>query len=314
MTEDELAAKVCQFYYFEQMTMSEIGDRVGLSRHKVGRILSGAIASGLVKIEIRHPLSRSSSLENELVSRFNLRSALVPNFSEALPAEELKQRVGAAAARFVSSTLSDGDIVGVGWGTTTFEVANQINGTSAKQIKVVQITGGNGALGARFSCQDVTRTFATKLGVEPILLHAPAIVGNSSTRDLLLQEPMIRDVADLFSKISISVVGIGTLEPMASALAESGLIPAKNLKEIIRQGAIGDIYSYFIDSDGNVVDTDLNDRMIAIGLDDIKRIPRSVAVATGTSKAGAVRAAAVAGLANVLVVDEALAEAILRRD
>ena len=312
--QDELAVKVCQYYYLDRMTMSQIGDRLALSRHKVGRILSNAVSSGLVKIEIQQPLSYSSSLERALIGELGLKSAVVPSLPEQLVPEEIKRRVGAAAAQLISSTITNGEIVGVGWGSTTFEVARQITGNGASDIKVVQITGGNGAVGARFSCQDVTRTVAANLGVEPTLLHAPAIVANRQTRDLLLQEPMIQEVAGLFGQISLSLVGIGTLQPMASALAESGMIPQKELDAIVAMGAVGDIYSCFIDADGQPVETELSSRMIAIGLDEIRQIPRSIAVATGESKARAVRAAVAAGLTNILVVDERLAEAILGLD
>lgn len=309
--QDEVAVKVCQYYYLDRMTMSQIGDRLGLSRHKVGRILSSAVSSGLVKIEIQQPLSHSAALERALISELGLKAAVVPNLPGPLAPAELKQRVGAAAAQLISSMIGAGEVVGVGWGSTSFEVARQITGNGASGVKVVQITGGNGAVSARFSCQDVTRTVAANLGVEPTLLHAPAIVANRQTRDLLLREPMIQEVTGLFGKISLSLVGIGTLQPMASALAESGMIPQRELDAIVALGAVGDVYSCFIDAAGRPVETELSSRMIAIGLDEIRRIPRSIAVATGQTKATAVRAAVAAGLTNILVVDEALAEAVL---
>lgn len=312
--DEDMAAKVCHYYYFDQLTMSDIGARLGMSRHKVGRILNGALQSGLVKIEIRHPISKSVSLERELISRFGLKSAIVATFPEDLPADELKQRVGAAAANFVASVIDDGDVVGIGWGTTTFEVANQISAVGAKSVKVVQITGGNGAVSARFGCQDVTRVFAKNIGVEPVLLHAPGIVGSKNMRDLLLEEQMIREATQYFPRLSLAVVGIGTLQPRRSALVDSGIIPASILAEIEGRGGVGDIYSCFIDAEGNIIDTVLNERMVAIGIEDIKRIPRSIAVATGASKANAVRAVMRAKLTNVLVVDEKLAEAVLRLD
>ena len=76
-------------------------------------------------------------------------------------------------------------------------------------------------------------------------------------------------------------------------------------------GAVGDVFSYFIDDDGQIVRTELYDRLITIGLADVRHIPTTLGVATGAAKARAVAAAVRGAFINTLIADSSLARAVL---
>jgi DNA-binding transcriptional regulator LsrR (DeoR family) len=78
-----------------------------------------------------------------------------------------------------------------------------------------------------------------------------------------------------------------------------------------RAGAVGDVFSYFVDAAGEVVKTEIYDRMIAIGIEDLKHIPTRIGVATGAVKARAVVAAVRGGFVNTLILDSWLAASVL---
>lgn len=177
---------------------------------------------------------------------------------------------------------------------------------------MVQITGGNKALPNQFDCHEVTRRLAEKLAVPPVLLHAPGIVDRPETREMLLAERSIAETLRLFDRLDIAVVGIGALAPVpASTLVASGYVPAPDLDELIRHGAIGDVFSYFVDATGELVPTPLHERLITVGVEQVRRVPWSIGIATGEVKAKAVRAAVRGRFVNVLVLDSALARAVL---
>jgi lsr operon transcriptional repressor len=84
--------KVCQYYYSKDpLTMSEIGERLGISRHRVGRLLREAIETGVVKIEIQSPSGTSTELEQALENAFGLKASLVVEVNPDLPAEDVKR-------------------------------------------------------------------------------------------------------------------------------------------------------------------------------------------------------------------------------
>jgi DNA-binding transcriptional regulator LsrR (DeoR family) len=77
------------------------------------------------------------------------------------------------------------------------------------------------------------------------------------------------------------------------------------------KGAVGDIAGIIINEHGELVDPEFQERCIAIGYEQLRKIPRKIAVAAGSGKAQATIAAARGGLVSGLVVDSDLANAIL---
>ncbi|HEX8012319.1 MAG TPA: sugar-binding transcriptional regulator [Casimicrobiaceae bacterium] len=308
-----LMVKVCHYYYRDQLTMAQIGERLSISRHRVGRLLKDAVDTGVVKIEIHSPLNKNTALERALQQRFGLKASLVVDTDAGITAEEVKQLTGKAAGAFLRELLDERFTIGVGWGSTTFELVDQFEPMDLPDATVVQITGGNKRLSVRFDCHEVTRRLAQKLNVDPVLLRAPGIVDKPQTRQLLMQESAIAETFRHYDEIDIAIVGIGSLGAKGqSTLINSGYVSAAELKALQRAGAVGDVFSYFVDARGALVRTELYERLITIGLPQIRKIPTTVGIATGAAKAQAVAAAVRGGFVNTLVVDGALAQALLR--
>lgn len=310
----QLLAKVAHFYYRDRLTMAEIGARLAMSRHKVGRMLQEAVESGVVRIEIRTPEDTDAELEHELEQVFGLKACMVVSVDESRSREDIKQRTCEVGADFLRDLIKENDTVGVGWGSTTFGLVNHLKPEAVDGAKVIQITGGNKWVNAAFDCHEVTRCLAERLGVQPIILHAPGIVDKKRTRDLLLQESSVAEVVKEFDGINIAVVGIGALVPeQVSALLDSGYVSAREREMLIRAGAVGDAFSYFVDDLGNIVPSDINDRIVTIGIDKIRRIPTLIGVAAGAVKARAVAAVVRSSFVNTLIVDSTLARALLEQ-
>ena len=81
--------------------------------------------------------------------------------------------------------------------------------------------------------------------------------------------------------------------------------------EFAASGAVGDCCTRFFDRDGKLVESVVNDRVIAIDLDELGSIPTVVGVAAGAHKMEGTHAALNGGLFDVLVVDSELALALL---
>jgi deoxyribonucleoside regulator len=292
--------------------MSQIGDLLGISRHRVGRLLREAIETGVVKIEIQSSFSKSIEIEQALENAFGLKTSVVVEVSRDLPPEDIKLATCKAGGQFLRELIKAHHTIGVGWGTTTFELINQLEPMEIRDATVVQITGGNKRLSVQFDCHEVTRRLAQKLSVDPVLLHAPGVVDKKETRELLMRESAIAETFRHFDKLDIVVVGIGAVVPeVASMLIGSGYVSGTELKSLKRAGAVGDVFSYFINDKGEIVQTEIYDRSITIGIRHIRKVPITVGIATGAEKARAVAAAIRGGFVNTLIVDSLLAEALL---
>ena len=79
----------------------------------------------------------------------------------------------------------------------------------------------------------------------------------------------------------------------------------------MQEKAAGGLVSRFIDERGKIVDDQLNDRTVAIALDDLKQARESVLIAGGMNKLKAIKAALAGKYANVLVTDSLVAQHLL---
>ena len=70
--------------------MSQIGDRLGISRHRVGRLLREAIETGVVKIEIQSSFSKCMEIEQALENAFGLKASLVVEVNPDLSPDDIK--------------------------------------------------------------------------------------------------------------------------------------------------------------------------------------------------------------------------------
>ncbi len=78
-----------------------------------------------------------------------------------------------------------------------------------------------------------------------------------------------------------------------------------------RSGGVGDICLRFFDREGVPVSTPLDARVIGMTLEQLRGVKRAVAVAGGTRKRTAIRAALQGGMVNVLITDRFTAQHLI---
>jgi DNA-binding transcriptional regulator LsrR (DeoR family) len=86
------------------------------------------------------------------------------------------------------------------------------------------------------------------------------------------------------------------------------------LSEARKRGAVGDLLGRFIDQSGNVMDIEVNKRMMSIPLSQFIDIPTRICIAAGYSKIRVIYAALRAKLINVLVSDANTCKTILEME
>lgn len=303
-----LMAKVADLYYLRDLTQQEIADRLGLSRPTVSRLLRRSRAAGIVRIEVVPPDAAHHTLERELEQRFGLREVIV--VAGQGEAQTTQASLGRAAARFLERTVKRGTTIGVSWGTTLRAVVDHLRQKPLRPT-VVPLVGGVGQISPRIHANDVARAIADAFGGRVHLLHAPAIVASRRVQQALVRDSEIARVLALARRVTLALVGIGALVP-SSTLVRSGYFSADDLLALRRRGAIGDICTRLFAYDGTPLDGELDRRILAVELRDLRRIPTVVAVAGSAAKAEAIRGALAGRLVDVLVTDHLAAREILR--
>lgn len=316
----DLATQVARLFFDRQMSKVEIAAHLGISRFRVARLIDGALAEGLVRIEYRDVPAEDRALASAMEERFGLDLCAVADVPDAaqIGADALGP-VARLAGAVVDGLIGQADVIGIAWGSTMAAVVREVPTRAATGIEVVQLAGGSARLGRDRDAGQLARTLADRLGAVDHPIHAPAFVASASLRDALAGDPEIHAAMARFDALTLAIVGIGAISAddgagPASSLARSGALDDAELARLVAAGAIGDLVVHPFDAEGRFVSPDLAARAVAIGVDALRRVPRVVAVAAGTAKSEAIRGALATGIVDILITDRATARAILMAD
>lgn len=302
-------AKVADLYYRRGLKQAEISHQLGLHQSSISRLLKRAEAEGIVRVALNYPAGFYPELEAALETRFRLDQAIVVD--AAASERELVAHLGSATAAFLSGALRAGDIVGISsWSSSLLAMVRAMQPGEAAGARVVQILGGVGNPAAEVHATHLTQRLAQLIGGAPVLLGAPGIVPSKRARDVMLDEPYVKQAIQLFEKVTVALVGIGAVEPSPLLVDSGNVFTEEQLRQLRKAGAVGDICLRFFDENGAGVVTPLNDQVIGMPLETMKKVPRIVGVAGGLRKRDAILAALRGDLIDVLVTDQSVAASI----
>jgi deoxyribonucleoside regulator len=311
--ETRLMLRAAQLYYRLNLTQDQVGERLGVSRFKVGRLLERALRESAVRIEIVHPAARLVQLEDALVGRFGLRSAVVvdvpPTGSTADQELLARERVARAAAIHLTSLQPTGAI-GVSWGRTMLEVAAHLRQGWTSASEIVQLNGAISRSASPTRAQEVVEQFGRTTGAAIRLMAAPAIVGSAELRDALEEDRSVGSTLAAARSARTAVFGMGVLGPDSVHVA-SGYLSDEDLAALTEAGAVGDVLGRFLSLDGHIALPSLDRRTIGLPLEELRDKALTVGVAAGPGRAPIALAALRIGCVNLMVTDEATAVWVL---
>lgn len=305
-TRRQLLADIATLYYKEKNTQQQIAKKVGYSRSAVSRMLTEAENEGVIEVSINYPLMRDSTLERRLKEKYHLEAAFVINVGQARD-ERTLQLVGRAGALYMEQNLHDDMVLGIGWGTSLFELVNALPFLPLSNVSVVQVIGASGSKSdARIDGPDLAALLASKLNASHQFLHSPLLLDSEAACRSMRSQKQIQDTLNLAYQADITLLGIGTIEvdPQFSSIFRTGFVNEKDIQDIKSKGGVGNFCGLVIDADGQVLDIDVNRRLLAADLNDIKSNGCTlVGVAAGSRKTKAINAVLNGGWLDVLVTD-----------
>jgi DNA-binding transcriptional regulator LsrR (DeoR family) len=304
-----LIARVARMYHLDEMTQSEIARRISVSQAGISRLLKRAREEGLVRITVDAPSGTYPELEERLARRYGLTEIVVAECSEDRE-EQILSRIGEAAAQYLEATLQPGEIIGISsWSESLLRMVDNLDPSRRVQAaRVVQILGGMGNPGVQRHATALTTRLARLTGAEPMLLATQGVAGSVEAREVLVAEPYVASTLAEFDRLTMALVGIGGVEP-SKLLADSGnVFTGAELQELVALDAVGEFCLHFFDRFGRPIRSPIEGRVIGITLDQLRAIPRVVAVAGGARKQDALLGLLRGGLIDVLVTDQFTAQ------
>jgi DNA-binding transcriptional regulator LsrR (DeoR family) len=309
-----LITKVARLYHDYGMRQMEIVDRLGLSQSTVSRLLKRARDERIVRVSVVVPSGVHTELEEQLQSMYSLRDAVVVDIedSEAHGGRLLKE-IGAAAAHYVEAILQRGEVVGVSsWSRALLAMMDIMPRMPLPtNAKVVQMLGGIGDPKKDTLASALTKQFANLVRGEPHYLPAPGVVRSAESRRYFLEDRFVRETMDLFPSITLALVGIGAVAADYRTSSSAVVFSSQELTRTLQRGAVGDLCLRFYDACGKPVQTPLDDSVVGVSLEQLRKVRRCIGVAGGPEKVASIRGALLGGWINGLITDRLTAEALV---
>ena len=303
--EQILMARVARLYYLDDRTKSDIADDLGISRFRVARLLEAARRAGVVTISVESPAGLDTELSIALQETFGLAHAVVIDVDDDEP-ESLRRRLSLVAAELLQEVVGREDVLGLAWARSLRGIGSAVHDLAT--CPVVQLTGAlSGPDGS--DVLELVRRVAQANGGTPHVFYAPLVAPDAASARALRRQPDVARAAELATRVTVAVVGIGAWEAGTSTIFDMLDDDARARAKAL--GTVGEISGALIDAHGRPVSTPLTRRIIGVTGEQLARIDTVISVAYGAAKADAVGAALRGGLVNGLVTHSGLARALL---
>lgn len=306
--------KAAWLYHVEGLTQAQIGERMHLTRRRVNELLALALDKGVVRITFASALAENVALEAQLRATFGLEEAIIA----PTPTDPhlIHPVLGRAAAGFLDRLLPalKPRSIGIGWGGTLRETVQHMTRVSPGDHRpVICSMMGGLTRGAEVNTFEIVRSFARTLDAHCHYFAAPIYADSAASRDLIVAQPVFRDLLDEAEGVDVSLLSVGDVTGK-SLQVRYGLPPGTEISTLVAAGAVGDLLGRYLDRNGNPVDHPINRQVISPELERYRKIPCRIIASGGMHKREILRAVLTTSLATHVVTDAATGHWLLNAD
>ena len=308
-----MMTKVSHLYHSKGMVQTEIAKKLGLSQARVSRLLSTAEEKGIVRRIVVPPSGLFSEIERKVEEKFGLDQVHIVD-SAGENEEELMDSLGMALASVFHLMPIEGKSIGfTSWSRSLRSFVYALSPfPRVSASKVVEMLGGVGQPTLQHMATSATESFGKLTNAETVFLRVPGVVSSVLMKQALLEgDSHARQAIMDFDSLDIALVGIGTADASAHINEESNFFSTEQFEKAQQAGAVGEINLRFIDSQGNPVKTDLDELVIGVSLEQLKKVGLKIGVSGGPLKRNATLAVAKGKWVDVLVTDSETANFLL---
>lgn len=301
--EYDLALKASWYYYIEDMTQQHISDIMGISRMRVVKLLEHARQKGIIQFHFRSGHAYRMQLERRLAQRWGLRDVFIVPVDSSV--EDVDLSIGRAAAMYLFDQIHEDCYINWGHGRTLNHTLSHLLQFCEYQLSIVSLTGG-----VDYYLPDSRSVYKN---ANMHVIPAPLIMESPEATQIIRNERAVQDIFNMIWHSSMTVVGIGSMSTEAT-LIKKGIMSTNDFLLLGMQGAVGDILSQFINEAGEKIESSFDNRMVAISLEELRKLNNVIGVAGGVNKAAAIHASLQGGYLNKLIIDEETAKLVLQMD
>lgn len=303
----EMRVRAAWLYYVEGLTQQATAKLLKINRVQVTRLLAEARKRGDVDIRINASISSIIEVERAVEHAFGIAKVIIaPMASEEI---DPTKAIASIAGQFISNYVQSDMKIGVGWGRTLYSTLPHIRGSDLEKIRVISLLGGI-SQAKRFNPAEFAWQFTELFNGEGYLVPAPALVDSAETKHALLEHCGINQIFELADDLDVAFLSAGGIEGITTSY-RLGHVSEAERQSLIAAGAVGDLLYNFISEDGDLVDHNVNTRVISIGIDRLKNAKDRILISGGKEKVKVLLGCLRLVKPTVFITDEITAKAIL---
>ena len=302
--------KIARQYYQEDLSLRQIAIKRNISIATVSRLLARAKREGVFEITIHDASPSFRDLEIEIEPRFGLKECCIIPFSENT--ESVYRDMAQAVGLLLQRMLKNGTYLGLSWGETLKAIGQNLRVPAMKHVRVVPIIGAMGTIETGIYANSIAKSFAEQLGGMSYLVNPPAILDSKQVKKSVSRDRNFFEVKALWDQIDVALLSVSGLDTDAS-IARFGIFPQEELDYLRSLGVVCTTNFNMIDENGQPVSNKVSERIITMGLQQLKKTKNVILVASGETKVQAIAAALRGRIADVLVTDNKTASALLQQ-
>lgn len=305
---DDLIAEIAWLYYIKGLTQGEIAKKKELSRPTVISYLKLAKSRGLVSIKVDPVHGRTNDIADQLREEFKLKTVYVVADRQESDRATLES-VCEFAAHALPDFLEPNDQLGVSWGETLSIMANMVPFVPIPGLVVRQLIGSM-ANPIVMTAESCTTEIARRLDAKCVNLNAPAVCSNVKLAEALRKEHIISQQLERLRDCNKAVYSVSSCKP-DTHVVRFKVSTREEVRAYEKSGAVCNLAGRFLDASGNPVTGHLDERLISVQLNDLRRM-KGMLVVSGSHKAIPAVSVLRGGYADCLILDERLARVILK--
>lgn len=303
------AARAAWLYYVGGRTQDEIAGIMSLSRQRVQRLISKAVADGIIRVRIEHPITDLMDLAARVKAKYPLQRVQV---APDIGVDGNLHSVAPIAAQVLESVLKNPEpqTIGFGTGRTLRAMIEELTVMHCPQHRLVSLTGNIAPDGTSSFYDVLMRLTYFVDAAKHYPLPTPVLAKSIEERDIYMNLTAVKKVLHVVDEADTLFVGIGQMDGTAP-LTKDGFLSEKELQSLVQAGVVGEICGRPYNADGEYLQSAITERIASCRVHSQDRQTHVIGVAAGSHKVPAIQAAARGNIISELVTDEPTARALL---
>jgi DNA-binding transcriptional regulator LsrR (DeoR family) len=302
--------KAAHLIYKERLPLQDVAKMLVISRPTLAKMIDEMLQEEIVSIHIKDPQNYEQLVQMgyEIKKRYRLRDAIVTD-AHSVGNDDITNSIGSAGADYLQDFVKSGMRIGTTGGKTIYAlVKHMTNHIRINGIEVVTTTGGSLYANTKYHSNTIAQRLAEIYGGVGHFIYAPTYTDNVKQQNTLMQNSQIKSTLELCKSVDIALTGIGDPESAKNYLPRP---VAHWFTEAPFADLAGAVNTLLIDKRGMPFRSPVTELSMGLSYEDLKRIHPVVALAGGSKKYVAIKAALLGGYIDVLITDQNTAQYLL---